>query len=157
VVSAGVALLAAFTWAAGSLYAATAPMMSRGPIATAMQMLMGGFSLIAAGMATGEAAAFQSAHVTLSSLLALGYLAAFGSLVAFSAYSWLLQRVSPARLSTYAYVNPIIAVLVGWLIGHEGIDARTVGATVVIVGGVVLLSMVTHGVRRRGTDTGRSA
>jgi len=93
-----------------------------------MQMLTGGLVLVIAGLLVGEAAHFSLASVTLKSWLAWGYLVVAGSMVAYSAYLYVLNSVSPARASTYAYVNPIVAVFLGWLLAGEPIGWRTLAA-----------------------------
>ncbi len=142
-------LFAAFAWALGSLLSRHfAPPPS--PLqATALQMLSGGALLGAASVAFGEAARFSPAAVSTKSLLAVAYLVVFGSIVAFTAYVWLLRAASPALVSTYAFVNPVVAVFLGWLLAGEDVSARTVVAAAVIVGAVVLITL--GETRRRAT------
>jgi drug/metabolite transporter (DMT)-like permease len=144
-VGAAVVLLGAFSWAAGSLWSATAAGKSRlpasAPLATGMQMLVGGALLLGASVAAGEPAAFRPGAVSAASLAALAYLAVFGSIVAFSAYVWLLGVEPPARVATYAFVNPVVAVLLGWAVAGEAITDRVLVAAAVIVAGVVLLTL----------------
>jgi drug/metabolite transporter (DMT)-like permease len=134
-------LFAAFAWALGSLLSRHfAPPAS--PLqATAIQMLAGGLLLGAASLVTGEWTRFSPSLVSGRSLLAVSYLVVFGSLVAFTAYVWLLRAASPALVSTYAFVNPIVAVFLGWLLAAEPVGARTLVAAVVIVGAVVLITL----------------
>lgn len=155
--SAAVILVAACSWAAGSLYAPRAPLPSNRSLATGMQMLTGGGLLAIAGLATGETRQLHLAHVTTSSLLGLAYLTVFGSLVAFSAYSWLLDKATPARLSTYAYVNPMIAVLLGWLVAGEPLGVRALGSMVLIVVAVILLTLPREAFQRRQPAAASSA
>jgi len=147
--SAAVVLVAACSWAAGSLYAPRAPLPSNRSLATGMQMLTGGVLLAIVGVATGETRQLHLAHVTTASLVGLAYLTVFGSLVAFSAYSWLLDKATPARLSTYAYVNPMIAVLLGWLVAGEPLGVRALGSMVLIVVAVILLTLPRQAFQRR--------
>jgi drug/metabolite transporter (DMT)-like permease len=129
----------AFLWAAGSLYVRTARL-HRDPLrATAMQMLAGscGFALL--GTLGGEQARLDLAGASATSIGALLYLAVFGSLVAFSAYTWLLRNAAPATVSTYAYVNPIVAVLLGAAILAEPITPSMLAAGALIVAGVALI------------------
>ena len=94
--------------------------------------------LIAAGV-TGE---FQQTHwssITLRSVFGLGYLITFGSVVAFTSYTWLLQRVPPALVATHTYANPIVAVILGWLLAHEPLSLRVVLASLAILGAIVLI------------------
>ncbi len=110
-------------------------------MAGAMQMLAGGGVLFAVGLLSGEAAAFDWSGISARSAWALGYLTVVGSLIGFTAFSWLLKVSTPARISTYAYVNPVIAVLLGWALGGEELTARILWAAAVIVLGVVIISM----------------
>jgi drug/metabolite transporter (DMT)-like permease len=134
-------LFAAFAWALGSLLSRhLAPPAS--PLqATALQMLAGGVLLGAASGASGEWGRFSPALVSARSLASVSYLVVFGSLVAFTAYVWLLRAASPALVSTYAFVNPVVAVFLGWLLASEPVGARTLLAAAVIVGAVVLITL----------------
>lgn len=139
VLGAFVVVVAALSWAAGSLYSREAPLPASPFLATAMQMLAGGALLIAAGVVTGEPGRVDPSAFSTKSLAALAYLTVFGSLVAFTAYIWLLGVVSPARASTYAYVNPLVAVVLGWALADEALDARVALSAVVIVGAVAMI------------------
>jgi drug/metabolite transporter (DMT)-like permease len=145
----GVALLlfASLSWSAGSLYARRAPLPARPLLGTAMQMLAGGVALGVAGLIAGEAADFRPASVSLESLLGLGFLIVFGSLVGYTAYAWLLRATRTSLVATYAYVNPVVAVLLGWAILAEPLTLRTLVAGAVIVVGVALI--VTAQARRK--------
>jgi drug/metabolite transporter (DMT)-like permease len=134
-------LFAAFAWALGSLLSRHhAPPAS--PLqATALQMLAGGVLLGAFSGALGEWGRFSPALVSAKSLAAVAYLVVFGSLVAFTAYIWLLRAASPALVSTYAFVNPVVAVFLGWLLASEPVSARTLAAAAVIVAAVVLITL----------------
>lgn len=134
-----VLLLAALFWASGSLYARRAPLPSRPLVGTAMEMLAGGAILVIAGAAAGELADLRPAEYSLESLLGLSYLIVFGSLVGFTAYAWLLRVARTSLVSTYAYVNPVVAVFLGWAILHETITPMTLLAGGVIVGAVALI------------------
>ncbi len=134
-----VLLLAAFLWAAGSLYSRRARLPSSQLLAAAMEMLAGGALLMLAGSVTGEWARFTPAHVSAHSLAAWCYLVTFGSLIGFTAYVWLLQVASPAHVSTYAYVNPVVAVLLGWKLAGEQITSRTLLAAAAIILAVVII------------------
>jgi drug/metabolite transporter (DMT)-like permease len=135
----GLLLFASLSWAAGSLYARRAPMPSRGLVGTAMQMIAGGVALGIAGIAAGEIADVDPAGASTASLLGLGYLIVFGSLVGFTAYAWLLRVTRTSLVSTYAYVNPVVAVLLGWGFLGEPLSIRTLVAGGVIVIGVALI------------------
>ncbi|MEJ2555584.1 MAG: drug/metabolite exporter YedA [Anaerolineae bacterium] len=135
-----VLLLAALSWAAGSLYSRQAQLPGSALLAISMEMLTGGVLLLAAGLVTGEGARLELSQVSPRSVLALGYLIVFGSLVAFSAYIWLLRVSTPDRAATYAYVNPVVAVILGWALGGEPLTLRTLLAAVVIVSAVVIIT-----------------
>jgi len=139
---AGVAALmfASVAWASGSLYARYTPKPESPLMAGAMQMLAGGGVLLITGILWGETARFDWSRVSTRSTWAFAYLTVIGSLVGFTAFSWLLKVSTPARISTYAYVNPIIAVFLGWAIGGETLTARMVWAAAVIVFGVVIIT-----------------
>lgn len=134
-------LTAALVWSAGSLYSkkhqpAPSPFLSGG-----MQMLCGGAAMLLVGLTRGEAAGFTLAQVTLKSWLAYAYLVSLGSIVAFTAYIWLLRVVEPALAGTYAFVNPVVAVLLGWAFGGEKLSAQMLGgaALIVLAVGLVVL------------------
>ena len=129
-------LAACLSWAVGSLYAPRAQLPASTFLGVAMEMMAGGALLWAVGLATGEGAALQLAAVTPKSALALLYLAIFGSLLGFSAYVWLLKVTTPARASTYAFVNPVIAVLLGWALAGETLTPRIALAGAIIVAAV---------------------
>lgn len=134
-----VLLLASIAWAAGSLYSRTAALPAP-LLATGMQMLTGGILLLLAGAATGEMAGLDPSTFSTRSVLALLYLIVFGALIGYSAYVWLLRVTEPALASTYAYVNPVVAVILGWLLAGERMNAGILLAAAVIVGGVVLIT-----------------
>jgi drug/metabolite transporter (DMT)-like permease len=139
-VGAGVLVLASLSWAWGSLYGQRAPVPESPLLTTGMQMLSGGALLLVLSVATGEPAAFDPAAVTARSLLGVAYLVVFGSLVAFNAYVFLLRTASPVLVSTYAYVNPVVAVLLGWAFAGEPLTGWTLAAAAVILTGVALIS-----------------
>lgn len=139
VVSTAALVGASISWAAGSLYARKASL-ARSPLLSAgMQMIAGGIALLLLGALTGEPSRLDMAAVSTRSIVAFGYLVIFGSLVGFSAYSWLVTVAAPARVATYAYVNPVIAVLLGWALAGEAITTRILIAAAVIVGAVALI------------------
>jgi drug/metabolite transporter (DMT)-like permease len=109
-------------------------------MATALEMMSASVVLIAIAIGRGELASWRPSQVTLPSALAMVYLIVFGSMVAFSAYAWLLQVCPPARVATYAYVNPVVALALGALMKHEPINLLTIEATIIILGAVALLS-----------------
>ncbi len=138
----GVAALtfSAMSWAIGSFYARRAPLPAASLLGTGMEMLTGGALLLIAGLLTGEFSQLKIDQVSPRSLLAFGYLIVFGSLVGFSAYTWLLRVTTPARASTYAYVNPVVAVFLGWALAGEALTLQTVIAAAVIIGAVVIIT-----------------
>jgi len=140
---AGVAALlgAGIAWAIGSLYTKYSPIPEPPMMTAAQQMITGGAILSLTGLALGEFSAGQLAKVSLRSLEAFAYLTLIGSLVGFTAYTWLLKATTPARVSTYAYVNPVIAVLLGWALGGESLTSRMLVAAAVIVTGVIIITL----------------
>lgn len=132
--------IATLSWAIGSLYSRRAALPRSSLLATAMEMLAGGALLFIAGLATGEAARFSVGAVDARSALSLLYLTVFGSLVGFSAYIYLLKVSTPARVSTYAYVNPVIAVFLGWSLGGEPVSVPMLVSAAVIIASVALIT-----------------
>ena len=139
-ISAVVVLFAAFAWAAGSVFSSRHPIKTSTWMASGMQMLGGGSLLLLLGFIAGDAQRLDLARASWVSIGAFFYLLVFGSLVGFTAYSWLLRNVSPARAATYAYVNPVVAVLLGWLLANEPITVRMIIAAAVIIGSVALIT-----------------
>ncbi|MEO8612216.1 MAG: drug/metabolite exporter YedA [Chloroflexota bacterium] len=136
----GIIMFATFCWANGSLYAQRAPLPASSLQSTGMEMLVGGVLLVLAGTLTGEWAQLDLSKITLNSWLAFAYLVTFGSIIAYSAYTWLLGVTTPARAATYAYVNPVVAVFLGWALANEPLTIRTVVAAAVIIGAVVIIN-----------------
>ncbi len=126
-------------WAIGSLYSRKARLPSSQLLAAAMEMLTGGALSLVAGGLRGEWNHFSFTQVSTHSAIAWVYLTLFGSLIAFTAYVWILQVSTPARVSTYAYVNPVVAVFLGWLLIHEPITLRTMLAALAIIVAVVII------------------
>jgi drug/metabolite transporter (DMT)-like permease len=130
-------VISAAAWAAGSLYSRRAPLPKSSFVSAGMQMLTGGLILAIVAGATGE---WTSIHdVSASSILALVYLITIGSWLAFTAYAWLLRTTRTSLVSTYAYVNPLVAVFLGWAVENEPISARTVVAGLVVLAAVALI------------------
>ena len=127
-------------WSMGSLFASKAELPSSHLTTIGMQMLCGGLLLIIAGLIKGEYTGFQWSDISRSSIIAIAYLIIFGSMVAFSAYSWLVRVSTPSLVSTYAYVNPVIAVFLGWLFLHEPVDKYTIIGSVIILGALILIT-----------------
>jgi drug/metabolite transporter (DMT)-like permease len=134
-------VLASFSWAYGSIWSRQAPMPASPFLSTAMQMLAASVALLCVSVALGEPWRFDPTAVSVRSWLGFLYLVVFGSLIAFSAYVWLLRASTPARVSTYAYVNPVVAVLLGAALASEELTARMLIAAVVIVSGVALITL----------------
>jgi drug/metabolite transporter (DMT)-like permease len=132
-------VVSAAAWAAGSLYARNAPLPASPPLASGLEMLAGGALLALAGAATGEAADVHLSHVSATSAGAFAYLVVVGSIVAFSAFHWLLKNAPTSIVSTYAYVNPVVAVLLGAAFLAEPMTVRTLVAGLAIVASVALI------------------
>jgi drug/metabolite transporter (DMT)-like permease len=133
-------LAACVFWAFGSIYGRRLRQPAEPLTASALQMLCGGVALMLAAFAHGDWAMFSLAAASARSGLALVYLILVGSLVGFSTFVWLMKHSTPARVSTYAYVNPLVAVFLGWLILGEPITARTLAAAAVIVVSVAIIT-----------------
>jgi drug/metabolite transporter (DMT)-like permease len=133
-------ICAAFSWALGSMYGLRATTPKSSALTAGMQMLSGGAVLSAVGLLKGELTSFHLTDVSTNSWLALVYLIVAGSLIGFTAYSWLLKNASPAMVSTYAYVNPVIAVFLGWLIAGESFTAQMLVGAAIIIGSVALIT-----------------
>ena len=140
-VGALVLMVAAIAWAAGSIYSRHAARPSSAVMATGLQMLTGGAVLTLVGAVSGELTHFDIHAVTLPSAIGYFYLITFGALVGFTAYVYLLRNTTPAKASTYAYVNPVVAVVLGWAIANEPISWRTLLAAAVILAGVAIISV----------------
>lgn len=138
-------------WALGSVLARHAPRPRSMARATGRQMIAGGTLLTAGALIRGDFGVLEPSSWTLGPLLAFGYLVIFGSLVAFSAYSWLLTVAPPARVATYAYVNPAVALLLGWLFLGERIPPVALLASGVILLAVMVISGVSGPGRTPGT------
>jgi len=151
-------ILATLAWAIGSLYTRTASLPRSHLLATAMEMLAGGVLLLIAASARGEWAQAAGGDISVKSLLALLYLIVFGSLVALTTYIWLLSVCPPSRVATYAYVNPVVAVFLGWLLAGEVFSARMlVGAAIVLAAVALVTTGHTRPRRYRTTDSERDA
>lgn len=146
-------IIASIAWSAGSLYARTAPTTARPLVTTSMEMLAGGFLCFVIGTVAGEWRHVDLQSVGASAWLGLAYLVIFGSIVAYSAYVWLLHHAPTPIVATYAYVNPAVAVFVGWAIGGEQIFPRTIAAAIVIIAGVALIVSAPRLGRQRAAST----
>lgn len=136
----GAVLLASLGWAAGSVYSNRHPIGASTSMSAGMQMLAGGSLLFLLAIGSGDVGRLSLSHASWTSIGAFFYLLVCGSLIGFTAYSWLLNNVSPAMATTYAYVNPVVAVFLGWLIVGEPLTSRMLSAAVIIVSSVILIT-----------------
>ena len=132
-------LVTSFIWSAGSLYSRVAKHAASPFLTAAQQMICGGILLLVAGIITGELPRFHPGSVSLLSLGSFIYLVLIGAVVGYTAYIWLLRHCDPAKVATYAYVNPIVAVLLGTLFAGETVAVRTLIAAALIIGSVALI------------------
>jgi len=133
--------VASTSWWVGSLYSKHVNTGTPLLMAAAMQMLTGSVCMLLTGLILGEGGTFLFVSISLHSWLAFGYLVVAGSIVAFPVYVWLLEHSTPAKVSTYAYVNPVVAVILGWAILREPLNLRILLASVVIVGAVAIITI----------------
>jgi drug/metabolite transporter (DMT)-like permease len=133
-------LIGCVCWAFGSIYGRRVRQPAEPLTAAAMQMLGGGGALMLVALAHGDFVGFAPAAVSAQSWLAFGYLILVGSIVGFSTFVWLMKHSTPARVSTYAYVNPLVAVFLGWLVLGEPVSTRTLTAAAVIVVSVAIIT-----------------
>ncbi len=142
----GVAILgvAAFAWACGSIYSKHGAMPSSPLLGATMQSLIGGIVLWITSAATGELRSLHLAAVSTRSWLAIGYLICFGSMMGFTAYIYILKHSTATRVATYAFVNPVVALFLGWLVVGETITLRTMLAAAVILAAVLLVITAPH-------------
>jgi drug/metabolite transporter (DMT)-like permease len=144
-VGAAVILGAALAWAGGSAYGRVAPLPKAPFLSASMQMLSAAVFLAITGAATGEVGRVHPAAITLGSLAAFAYLIVFGSIVAFTAYGWLLRSGAPSVVvTTYAYVNPAVAVLLGWALAGEAVGSRELAAGAIVVASIGMLVLARH-------------
>ena len=139
-VGGGVVILAALGWAAGSVYTNRHPIKAPTSMASGMQMLAGGSLLLILALISGDAGRLNISNASWTSIGAFFYLLVFGSLIGFTAYSWLLNNVTPSMATTYAYVNPVVAVFLGWLIAGEPLTRRILFAAAIIISSVILIT-----------------
>ncbi|MGQ0562972.1 MAG: EamA family transporter [Gemmatimonadota bacterium] len=128
------------SWSTATVFGRNAAVPGYPPLTSAMQLLGGGLCLAVVALIAGEPARVGADSFSWQAVVALLYLIVFGSIIAFSAYSWLLRVAAPARIATYAYVNPVVAILLGWLIADEQLSGRTLIAAAVILCGVALIT-----------------
>ncbi len=139
-------LVGAMSWSGASVLSKRLPMPSSKVMSAAAQMLVGGLLLCIVAAAAGEERGFRAGAVSAGAWLALGYLIVAGSLVGFTAYTWLIHHESPTKVGTYAYVNPVVAVVLGHFLGGEALDLRTATGTA-----LVLVSVIVITTRRKST------
>jgi drug/metabolite transporter (DMT)-like permease len=142
--AAAVLIVGTLAWAAGSLYARPPRLPRSATLGAGMPLLAGGLMLLAASIATRESARYDVRAISHASLWALAYLIVFGSVVAFSAYEWLLRVAPASRVATHAYVNPLVAVALGWGVAGEPITAVTGAAALVIAASVAMVVKGAH-------------
>lgn len=138
---AGALVFGSLSWAIGSLYSRHSDLPRNPLFATGLEMVGGGAILWVMALVTGEWWHFAPSQASAASVGGFAYLVVFGSLIGFTAFAWLLRVSSPAKVSTYAFVNPVVAVLLGWAIAHEPVGPRTVVAAATIVGAVALITL----------------
>jgi drug/metabolite transporter (DMT)-like permease len=140
---AGVAILLSGTisWATGTLAAPRTPLPASQTLATAMQILVAGVVLVPASLLFEDWSGLAAHPWTFTEIGSMGYLVVFGSIVAFTCYAWLVQVAPPGLVSTYAYVNPVVALLLGALMLNEPVTGRSALAAAIIIGGVVLITL----------------
>ncbi len=137
---AGVLLASSVSWAFGTIYARHRQVSASPILTSGLQMFSGGLLLLVAGVLNGDLSLLHANTVSAQSILAFGYLTVFGSIVAFTAYSWLVKVTSPARAVTSSYVNPVVAVLLGHAIAGEPLTYRMMMAMLTIVLGVIVIT-----------------
>lgn len=149
-------VLAAAGWSFGTLLSRGTRLTVSPLVGAGMQMLCGGAVLAVAAVVAGELGEVRPAEASLRSVGGLLYLIVFGSIVAFSAYVWLLRNAATSLVATYAYVNPVVAVFLGWLVLGEAISARTLVAGGVVLAAVALIVSARPGPRARSGSTRRA-
>lgn len=134
-------LFGSISWAAGSIYSRHGSRPASAAMATGLQMITGSVALLVVSIFAGELGRFHPSAVSLQSLIGWVYLVTFGAVVGFTAYIYLLRETTPAKATTYAYVNPIVAVFLGWSVAGEPITTRTIIAAGIIVASVAIITM----------------
>jgi drug/metabolite transporter (DMT)-like permease len=132
-------LVSSFVWSAGSLYSRSAKHAASPFLTAAQQMLCGGLLLLLAGIVTGELRSFHPRSISMLSLASFVYLVIIGAVVGYTAYIWLLRHCEPSKVATYAYVNPIVAVLLGAAFAGETLSMRVLIAAALIIGSVAIV------------------
>ena len=137
-------LVGAFSWSVGIIYSRRSHLSGSPLLLSALSLLSGSAMLLVTGLLAGEAKGFSFTQVRPKSWVALAYLSLFGSVVAFTAYNWLLEHFSPTLVATHTYVNPVVAVTLGWLFGGEALTVRVGVAAAMVVCAVVLVDRGTN-------------
>jgi drug/metabolite transporter (DMT)-like permease len=135
-----VLLMGSLSWSTATVYGKRIEVPRVPLLASAIQLLGGGLALTGVSLLAGELGEVRPAEIPLRAILSVLYLIVFGSIIAFSAYSWLLRVASPTRISTYAYVNPIVAMLLGWGVAGEEMSTRVLIAAAIVLAGVALIT-----------------
>jgi len=133
-------IVAAISWSVGTALTRKLPLPSSKAMSSGAQMFAGGVLLMITSAALGEFHGFRVQAVSIKAWLALAYLIVAGSIVAFTAYVWLIHHESPTKVGTYAYVNPVVAVLLGYFLGGEGLSLRTIVGTMLVLVSVVVIT-----------------
>lgn len=137
-------LMSAFSWSVGIIYSRRSHLSGSPLLLSALSLLSGAVMLLFTATVMGEAKEFVRSQITVKSWLALGYLILFGSVITFTAYNWLLEHYSPTLVATHTYVNPVVAVLLGWAYGGEALTMKVVIAAALVVVAVVLVDRGTN-------------
>lgn len=145
VLSSLVVLIGAASWSTGMVYSSSAPLHPDSHMAAAMSLLAGAVLLSLGGIVTGEIASLHFTAISMKSFLALAYLAVAGSLVAYSAYFWLLNRFPPTLIATHTFVNPLVALALGWALAGEVLAPRVVFGGLLVIAAIAWMSRVTTG------------
>ena len=135
-------LFGTLAWGLGSFYSRIAELPESHFLAVSQQMIVGGILLFLASLITGEWMNVRLGSVSMLSFAALLYLVFFGSLIGFTSYIWLLKQMSPSRVATYAYINPIVALLLGWALANEQPTLRSIAATVIVLASVAVATLI---------------
>ncbi|MGV3708923.1 MAG: drug/metabolite exporter YedA [Gemmatimonas sp.] len=139
-----VLMLGSLSWTIGSLYSRTARLATPATMASGMQMLCGGVLMLTVSLLRGEITSLEPSTISATSVGALFYLVIFGSIIGFSTYMWLLKVARPSAVGTYAYVNPLVAVLLGVVVAGEKLPPTATVAMVVILASVALVTIAPH-------------
>jgi drug/metabolite transporter (DMT)-like permease len=135
-----VLLFGSLSWSVATVYAKRASVPPSPPLASAIQLFGGAVTLTVMALIAGEPGRAELGQVSTRAWMSIAYLTIFGSIIAYSAYSWLMRVASPTRVSTYAYVNPIVAMLLGWAVAGEEMSARVLIAAAIVLAGVALIT-----------------